>query len=64
MTCLDTLSCVHEPFGDAWYFGPERLSPRYASEDDAKMARERSNFGNYTYRNVFEAMDEQKAKEV
>ena len=64
MTCRDTLSCVHEPFGDAWYFGPERLSPRYEAESKAKIARESSGHGNCTYRNVFEAMDEQKTKEV
>ncbi|PBP22759.1 hypothetical protein BUE80_DR006388 [Diplocarpon rosae] len=51
MTRQDTLTCVHEPFGDAFYFGPERLSTRYG--DDAR-AREASGFSNTTYKTVFE----------
>lgn len=64
MTCRNTLSCVHEPFGDAWYFGPERLSPRYASDDLAKNARARAGFDDFTYQNVFESMESRQAKEV
>ena len=47
MTRRDILECVHEPFGDAFYFGPERLSERY--EKDAG-AREKSGFSQTTYR--------------
>ncbi|KAK0658166.1 hypothetical protein DIS24_g4938 [Lasiodiplodia hormozganensis] len=54
MTCRDTLQCVHEPFGDAFYFGPERLSERY--EDDAK-AREESGFADSTYKTIFERIE-------
>jgi hypothetical protein len=64
MTCKDTISCIHEPFGDAWYFGPERLSPRYASDEKAETTREQSGIGNYTYKDVFEAMHETEIKEV
>ncbi|KAH9222747.1 P-loop containing nucleoside triphosphate hydrolase protein [Leptodontidium sp. 2 PMI_412] len=59
MTRQDTLTCVHEPFGDAFYFGPERLSPRY--EDDEK-AREESGFANSTFKTIFERI-EREAKE-
>ncbi|KAM0284385.1 hypothetical protein ACHAQH_001961 [Verticillium albo-atrum] len=55
MTRRDVLSCVHEPFGDAFYYGPERLSARYA--DDVKT-RESSGFANTTYADVLEAIDE------
>ncbi|KAI6708998.1 hypothetical protein JHW43_008492 [Diplocarpon mali] len=48
------LKCVHEPFGDAFYFGPERLSTRYG--DDEK-AREESGFANSTFRTVFERIE-------
>src|SRR4051812_5991724 len=51
MTRRDTLQCVHEPFGDAWYFGPERLNPRY--EDDEK-AREESGYADSTYKTIFD----------
>jgi len=60
MTRTDILSCVHEPFGDAFYFGPERLSERY--EDDEK-ARLESGFSESTYKTIFERI-EREGKEV
>jgi hypothetical protein len=51
MTQRDTLQCVHEPFGDAFYFGPERLSDRY--EKDQK-ARAESGFEQSTYKTIFD----------
>jgi len=54
------LNCVHEPFGDAFYFGPERLSTRY--EDDDK-AREKSGFADSTFKTIFERI-EKEGKEV
>jgi hypothetical protein len=55
MTCKDTLKCVHEPFGDAWYFGVERLNPRY--EDDEK-AREETGFGESTFKTIFDRIEQ------
>ncbi|CAG8960483.1 hypothetical protein HYFRA_00008202 [Hymenoscyphus fraxineus] len=60
MTRRDILTCVHEPFGDAFYFGPERLSARY--ENDEK-AREESGFKDSTYKTIFERI-EREGKEV
>ncbi|EEQ84134.1 uncharacterized protein BDCG_00939 [Blastomyces dermatitidis ER-3] len=54
MQCRDTLQCVHEPFGDAFYFGPERLSSRY--EDDEK-ARIESGFAGSTYQSIFDRLE-------
>jgi len=54
MTRRDGLTCVHEPFGDAFYFGPERLSERY--ENDEK-ARKESGFGNSTFKTIFERLE-------
>lgn len=51
MTSRDRLTCVHEPFGDAFYFGPERLGSRY--EDD-EQARTDSGFADSTYKSVFD----------
>ncbi|KAL6167061.1 hypothetical protein ACJQWK_06508 [Exserohilum turcicum] len=51
MTRHETLQCVHEPFGDAYYFGPERLAERY--ENDAK-ARKESGYEDSTYRTIFD----------
>ena len=60
MTRTDILRCVHEPFGDAFYFGPERLSSRY--ENDEK-AREESGFAESTYKTIVERI-EGEGKEV
>lgn len=54
MTCRDTLQCVHEPFGDAFYFGPERLSERYEADVEGRAA---SGFEDSTYRTIFERID-------
>lgn len=59
MTQRDTLKCVHEPFGDAFYFGPERLGTRY--ENDEK-ARTESGFSNSTYKSIFEDIMEENAE--
>ncbi|KAK5047742.1 hypothetical protein LTR84_006407 [Exophiala bonariae] len=50
------LACVHEPFGDAFYYGPERLSPRY-EQDEAE--RKASGFANSTYKTVFDRFDQE-----
>lgn len=60
MTQRDTIQCVHEPFGDAFYYGPERLSGRF--EDD-EQARVDSGFSNSTYLTVVERL-EREASEV
>jgi hypothetical protein len=60
MTRRDILTCVHEPFGDAFYFGPERLSTRYENDE---VAREESGFANSSYKTVLERIDRE-GKEV
>lgn len=59
MTQHNTVECVHEPFGDPFYYGPERLSSRFAD----KQARLDSGFSNSTYGSVLE-MIEREASEV
>ncbi|KAK1769167.1 P-loop containing nucleoside triphosphate hydrolase protein [Phialemonium atrogriseum] len=54
MTRRDTLSCVHEPFGDPFYYGPERLSSRF--EDDAAL-REATGYSKTTYKDVMDQID-------
>ncbi|KAG9246267.1 hypothetical protein BJ878DRAFT_497854 [Calycina marina] len=54
MTRTDDLQCVHEPFGDAFYFGPERLGERY--EDD-EQTRVESGFAESTYKTVFDRLE-------
>jgi hypothetical protein len=55
----EDLNCIHEPFGDAFYFGPERLSERYA--DDAK-AREESGFATTTFADVVRQLEAEISK--
>jgi len=54
MTRGKTLTCIHEPFGDAFYFGPERLGTRY--ENDEK-ARQESGFAQSTYQTILDRID-------
>lgn len=51
MTRRDILESAHEPFGDAFYFGPEFLSDRF--RDDA-AAREASTYAQTTYKNTLD----------
>ena len=48
------LACVHEPFGDAFYYGPERMSKRF--EDDVET-RDSSGFSASTYKTVFDRIE-------
>ena len=48
------LACVHEPFGDAFYYGPERMSTRF--EGDAET-RDGSGFANSTYKTIFDRLE-------
>ncbi|KAI2642903.1 hypothetical protein GGS21DRAFT_486729 [Xylaria nigripes] len=54
MTRQDILQCAHEPFGDAFYFGPERLGSRY---EDNEVEREESGFSQTTYRDVLDRLN-------
>lgn len=49
MTCHDTLQCEHEPFGEPFYYGPERLSERF--EDD-EAYRVKSGYADTTYQDI------------
>jgi hypothetical protein len=53
MTRRETLQCVHEPFGDAYYFGPERLAERYENDE---QARKESGYSGSTYRTIFDSI--------
>lgn len=59
MTRRNSLQTIHEPFGDAFYYGPERMGPRF--EDDDK-AREESGFANSTFKTVFDRIESEAAE--
>ncbi|OKL64405.1 hypothetical protein UA08_01128 [Talaromyces atroroseus] len=54
MTRRDSLQCIHEPFGDAFYFGPERLSERYEDDEEARVA---SGFSTSTFKTIFDRIE-------
>ena len=47
MTRRDILNCLHEPFGDAFYFGPEKISP--ASQQWPPGRLEKTGRTHFTY---------------
>ena len=60
MTRRDALKCVHEPFGDAFYFGPEFMSKRFA---DDEASREESGSADKTYADIVSEILEEGQKE-
>ncbi|KAI9760471.1 MAG: hypothetical protein M4579_001665 [Chaenotheca gracillima] len=59
MTRRDVLQCVHEPFGDAFYYGPERLSERFENDE---QGREDSGFAQSTYKTILERLERESAE--
>lgn len=59
MTRREILQCVHEPFGDAFYYGPERLSARYEGNEQERID---SGFQNTTYQTVLDRLEREGAE--
>ena len=59
MTRRDSLQCIHEPFGDAFYYGPERLGLRYENDEQARIG---SGFSESTYKTILERLDMESAE--
>ena len=56
MTRHKDLNCIHEPFGDAFYYGPERLSERFEKDQET---RESSGFAGSTFKMVFDRLEKE-----
>jgi hypothetical protein len=56
MTRRDALQCVHEPFGDAFYYGPERLSARFENDEQERMD---SGFADSTFKTVVDRLEKE-----
>jgi len=54
LTCHDTLTCLHEPFGFPYYYGPERLHDRFENDEQARID---SGWSNDTYKIVFDKIE-------
>ena len=59
MTRPDALQCVHEPFGDAFYYGPERLGSRYEKDEKARL---HSGHAQSTFRTVLDRIEKEGAE--
>lgn len=59
MTRRDILACVHEPFGDAYYFGPERLGERYENNEKGRID---SGFSGSTYKTILDRIEQENAQ--
>lgn len=59
MTRRDALICVHEPFSDAFYYGPERLSERF---EDCEETREESGFAGSTFKKILERLERESSE--
>lgn len=59
MTRRGSIKTVHEPFGDAWYFGPERLADRYANDSEKRAG---SGFSDSTYHTIMEEINRNNAE--
>ena len=54
MTRRDLLTCFHEPFGDAFYYGPEKISPAWLRWEAGKI--ETTGRAHYTYDHVLQSV--------
>ncbi|KAI8943960.1 hypothetical protein F4801DRAFT_585969 [Xylaria longipes] len=59
LTRADDIECVHEPFSDAYHWGPERLTERYENVEQLRAER---GYGDYTYRTALSLIDNAKSR--
>ena len=59
MTRRKSLATIHEPFGDAFYYGPERMGARF--EDD-EQEREKSGFADSTFKSILDRIEKEGAE--
>lgn len=60
MTQRDSLQTIHEPFGDAFYYGPERMGSRFEDDEDQRL---KSGFADSTFKTILDRI-EREGKEV
>ncbi|KAK0312725.1 hypothetical protein LTR01_002387 [Friedmanniomyces endolithicus] len=59
MTRRKSLQTIHEPFGDAFYYGPERMGSRFEGDEEA---RAKSGFSNSTFKTILDRIDREAAE--
>jgi len=55
MTRGDTIQCIHEPFGDPFYFGPEKISPAFANDPEKCV---RTGHAETTYASIVSSIED------
>lgn len=59
MTRANDIVCVHEPFSDAYHWGPEKLTERY---DDVEKLRVEKGYEDYTYHTALQIINDAKVQ--
>ena len=59
MTRRNSLQTIHEPFGDAFYYGPERMGTRFEGDEEA---RAKSGFSDSTFKTILDRIDREAAE--
>ena len=54
MTRRKSLQTIHEPFGDAFYYGPERMSARFEKDE---RERAESGFAESTFKTILDRIE-------
>ena len=59
MTRRKDLQTIHEPFGDAFYYGPERMSARFEDDEEARI---KSEFSESTFKTILDRIEREAAE--
>lgn len=54
MTQREKLQTVHEPFGDAFYYGPERMGSRFEGDEESRL---KSGFADSTFKTILDRIE-------
>ncbi|KAI5357902.1 Putative P-loop containing nucleoside triphosphate hydrolase [Septoria linicola] len=59
MTRRNSIQTIHEPFGDAFYYGPERMGTRFENDESA---RQQSGFAESTFKTIMDRIERESAE--
>ncbi|KAF2216167.1 hypothetical protein CERZMDRAFT_55902 [Cercospora zeae-maydis SCOH1-5] len=59
MTRRNSIQTIHEPFGDAFYYGPERMGTRFENDEEA---RQQSGFAESTFKTILDRIERESAE--
>jgi hypothetical protein len=59
MTRRDSIQTIHEPFGDAFYFGPERMGTRFEDDEEARI---NSGYSESTFKTILDRIEAEAAE--